>query len=201
MLTLLQEKLPALTGAQHAMLLRYYALIVEGNKRVNLTAITDAAEVVDKHFCDSLLAEAYIEHNARCIDIGTGAGFPGVPLLIARPDIHMTLLDSLQKRVRFLEETLGELGLLANVVHARAEDAAKMPAHREQYDIALSRAVAPLPVLLELCVPFVRVGGCTLCMIPCHTEYGARNIIRAKKIKPTPPRYPRKAGEPARKPL
>ena len=226
MIALLQEKLPQLSASQHAKLCAYYELLLAGSKRMNLTAITDAREVADKHFVDSLLALPYMKQGASCIDIGTGAGFPGIPLLIARQDIQMTLLDSLQKRVRFLEETLAALGLRATLVCARAEDAGRRGEHRERYDIALSRAVAPLPVLLELCTPFVRVGGaalnykgpgaeeeiaaaqnagkllnCELDVLVCKSAYGARNIVRAAKRKSTPACYPRRAGDPAREPL
>ncbi len=226
MRTLLDEKLPSLTAAQRDKLAAYFDLLIQANERMNLTAITAPDEAADKHFVDSLLALAYIPQGASCIDVGTGAGFPGIPLLIARPDLRMTLLDSLNKRVAFLQETLAALGLTAACIHARAEDAAKSPPHRGVYDIALSRAVAPLPVLLELTVPFLRVGGVSICYkgsaareeaqsaqsackaLNCTLEfkefslpYGERTLILAKKTGPTPARYPRKAGEPSRKPL
>lgn len=226
MRALLDEKLPSITAAQRDKLAAYFDLLVIANERMNLTAITAPAEAADKHFVDSLLALAYIPQGASCIDVGTGAGFPGIPLLIARPDLRMTLLDSLNKRVAFLEETLATLGLCATCLHARAEDAAKTQPHRGAYDIALSRAVAPLPTLLELTVPFLRTGGISICYkgsaaheeaesaqtackaLNCTLEladfsmpYGERTLILAKKTGPTPARYPRKAGEPGRKPL
>ncbi|HWR23301.1 MAG TPA: 16S rRNA (guanine(527)-N(7))-methyltransferase RsmG [Feifaniaceae bacterium] len=226
MLTILKEKLPDLSDMQRERLARYYELIVKGNETMNLTAIVSPEEAADKHFADSLLALPYLPQNARCIDVGTGAGFPGIPLLIARPDLQMTLLDSLNKRVRFLEDTLQTLELRAQCVHARAEDAARTAAHREAYDIALSRAVAPLPALLELTAPFLNVGGVSVCYKGRNAEeeleaaknaanilhftlsavsfsmpYGERALIFAKKTAPTPGAYPRKAGEAARKPL
>ena len=226
MLMLLKEKLPELTDAQREQLTQYFDLLVKGNETMNLTAIVSPEDAADKHFVDSLLALPYLPQNARCIDVGTGAGFPGIPLLIARPDLEMTLLDSLNKRVRFLEDTLHALHLHAQCVHARAEDAAKNASHREAYDIALSRAVAPLPVLLELTAPFLKVGGVSICYkgksaeeeiesarnaakllhfslsaVPFSMPYGERALIFAKKTAPTPKAYPRKAGEAARKPL
>ena len=226
MLTLLREKLPGLTEAQHKQLALYFDLLVQGNEKMNLTAIVSPEEAVDKHFVDSLLALPYLPKGARCIDVGTGAGFPGIPLLIARPDLNMTLLDSLNKRVQFLKDTLLGLQLHAQCVHARAEDAAKGAPHRESYDIALSRAVAPLPVLLELTAPFLKVGGVSICykgknaaeeidaaknaakllnytlsVVSFPMSYGDRALILAKKTAPTGKAYPRKAGEAARKPL
>lgn len=223
---LLREGLPYLNEIQRQQLETYYELLLEGNARMNLTALTEPGDVIEKHFIDCLLPRDSIPQGANCIDIGTGAGFPGIPLLIARPDIRMTLLDSLHKRVHFLRETLAALGLTADCVHARAEDAAQDPVHRGRYDIALSRAVAPLPVLLELSVPFVRVGGVAiaykgrqageeiqaarhacdvlgvaLSATTYEMPYGTRAIVYAKKQKATPPRYPRRAGEPGRKPL
>lgn len=226
MLTLLQEKLPQLSAIQREQLALYFTLLVKGNEKMNLTAITSPEEAADKHFVDSLLALPYLPQGARCIDVGTGAGFPGIPLLIARPDLQMTLLDSLNKRVQFLKETLSVLGLRAACIHARAEDAAKGAPHREAYDIALSRAVAPLNVLLEWTSPFLRVGGVSICykgksapeeaaaagnaakLLNCGLRieafsmpYGERALVLAKKIAPTPKAYPRKAGEASKKPL
>ncbi len=226
MLTLLKEKLPSLTDMQREQLALYFELLVKGNEKMNLTAIVSPEDAVDKHFVDSLLALPHLQQFARCIDVGTGAGFPGIPLLIARPDLNMTLLDSLNKRVQFLQDTLHELHLHAQCVHARAEDAAKGAPHRERYDIALSRAVAPLPVLLELTAPFLKVGGVSICykgknaeeeiesagnaakilglslsVVPFSMPYGERALVLAKKTAPTPRAYPRKAGEAARKPL
>lgn len=203
----------------------YYNLLVQWNEKINLTAITEHEAVYQKHFQDSLLAVDYIPKNAKVIDIGTGAGFPAVPLMIARPDLKFTLVDSLNKRIVFLQQLLNELGLSASLIHARAEDLGRNKAHREGYDIALSRAVAQLPVLLELCVPLLRVGGSAICykgdceqelidsknasaVLGCQLDsvdvsrqWGRRTLVFAKKIKKTPSAYPRKAGTVQSKPL
>ena len=150
---------PDLTKRQAESFELYYELLTEWNGRINLTAITEKEDVARKHFVDSLAAADLLPDGAACIDVGTGAGFPGVPLLILRPDLHMTLLDSLQKRLGFLDELLRRLGLTAELVHARAEDAGRDPKRRERYDAVLSRAVSPLPVLLELTTPFLKTGG------------------------------------------
>ncbi len=144
----------------------YSDLLREWNERMNLTAITRPEEVAVKHFLDSLSPLRCIkpEQGAAVIDVGTGAGFPGIPLLIVRPDIRLTLLDSLNKRLIFLQEVLRALSLDAQTVHARAEEAGKNPEFREQYDIAVSRAVAPLNVLCEYCLPFVKPCGRFLAM-------------------------------------
>ena len=197
---------------------RYYELLVEWNEKMNLTAIREPQEVLYKHFYDCLLLFKHIElkENASVIDVGTGAGFPGLVLKIARPDIKLTLLDGLQKRLTFLNAVLDELGLDAETVHLRAEDGGKNPQYREQYDIACARAVAALPVLSEYCIPFVRVGGqfvamkgataaegaykilgCEKPTIICENlrENEARAFIVAKKISQTPPKYPRMGGK------
>ena len=138
----------------------YATLLVDWNTRMNLTAITDPVGVVLKHFVDSLTAAPLLPGGAfSLIDVGTGAGFPGVPLAILRGDIQLTLLDSLNKRLVFLEELCRAVGVKAVRVHARAEDGARDPALREQFDVACARAVAGMPVLTELCLPFVKVGG------------------------------------------
>lgn len=144
----------------------YAGLLKEWNEKINLTAITQPEEVAVKHFLDSLSPLRYIElpKNASVIDVGTGAGFPGIPLLIVRPDIKLTLLDSLNKRLVFLNEVLRVLGLTAETVHARAEEAGINQNYRENYDIAVSRAVAPLNVLCEYCLPLVKPGGKFLSM-------------------------------------
>lgn len=215
----------ALTAEQAERFERYFALLTEWNRTRNLTAITEPEAVAEKHFFDSLAALPLLAPGARCIDVGTGAGFPGIPLLIVRPDLSLTLLDALQKRVEFLEAALDALGLSATCLHLRAEDAGRSPAHRARYDAALTRAVAPLPVLLELTVPLVRVGGrsiaykgdaaeelsaaenacrtlrCTCESLPIEAAYGARTLVVATKQAETPGRYPRKAGTPSRQPL
>lgn len=204
---------------------KYYVHLVETNKKFNLTAITEMEDVVTKHFADSLLPlqAEIIPENAICADVGTGAGFPGVPLAMLRPDIHMTLIDSLKKRLTFLDE-VSELTATLNceTVHARAEDHAKS-GNREKYDIVLSRAVSRLATLTELCLPLVKVGGKMVALKSrSATEelaeaqkviellggkaeqiYGTeeRNLVIITKIIPTPPIYPRKAGTPEKFPI
>lgn len=218
--------MPKLTHTQLKQFTEYYNLLLEWNGRINLTRITEPNEVAQKHFADSVLGAELIPHGARAVDVGTGAGFPGVPLKIIRPDIELVLVDSLGKRIRFLDELLSRLGISAVTIHARAEDAARKPDLREGFDIALSRAVAPMNVLSELTLPFVKVGGASLMykgsgardelalcanafkVLGCRAElndyevsWGARTIVRAKKIAPTPKKYPRKAGSIEKAPL
>ena len=216
---------PDLTSEQAERFEAYYALLIECNRTRNLTAITEPYDVAEKHFFDSLAAAPLLKSGAKCIDVGTGAGFPGIPLLIIRPDLQMTLLDALNKRIEFLEFTLERLGLAAACVHMRAEDAGRSARFRQTFDAALTRAVAPLPVLLELTVPLVRVGGqsiaykgdaaaeiadaetacrtlrCALKTVPVEATYGARTLVVATKQAETPGKYPRKAGTPAKQPL
>lgn len=139
----------------------YEKLLVEWNEKMNLTAITEHSEVVIKHFADSLFGLKFIKDSSSVIDVGTGAGFPGVPLKIARPDIKLTLLDSLNKRLNFLTEVKNQLSLSdVTCIHSRAEDGAKMGSHlRENFDVATSRAVANLSVLCEYCLPYLKRGG------------------------------------------
>ena len=208
----------------------YMNLLIEWNEKINLTAITNPDEIIIKHFIDSITIDKYIEKNNRIIDVGTGAGFPGIPLSILRDDLDITLMDSLNKRIKFLDE-VRELNHLNNIstIHGRAEELGKNKSFREKYDIATSRAVAPLNVLLEYMLPFVKVGGYYICMKGSNvedeiansktalsklkgkiekietfklpdTEYG-RNIIIIKKIENTPSKYPRKPGTPAKEPL
>ena len=203
----------------------YQRLLLEWNEKMNLTAITDPVEVARKHFADSLAALPYLQPGTKVIDVGTGAGFPGVPLLILRPELQLTLADSLQKRLTFLDALLQELGLRARLVHGRAEDLGQNRLYREQFDAALSRAVAGLPVLLELTTPFVKVGGAAIAykgdaaeelekaksaafllhvqlrQVELASDLGKRCLIFADKKAPTPKAYPRKAGTPNRKPL
>ncbi len=223
---MLKERLPYLNDNQLRAMAEYYTLLIQGNERMNLTAITDAMDAADKHFVDSLLALPHIPQGAICMDVGSGAGLPGIPLLIARPDIRVTFLDSLQKRIGFIKETLAALGLAADCIHMRAEDAGRAFQYREKFDIVLARAVAPLNVLLELTAPFLRTGGkgiaykgkqyqeemenaahaakelrCGLRAVTAPCAYGERALVFYEKNAPTPKRYPRKAGEPARMPL
>ncbi|MCL2670442.1 MAG: 16S rRNA (guanine(527)-N(7))-methyltransferase RsmG [Clostridiales bacterium] len=198
---------------------------MEWNGKINLTAIKEPRDVMQKHFADSLATLPYLPQGAKIVDVGTGAGFPGVPLLIVRPDLRVTLCDSLQKRIKFLELLCRELDIKAELVHARAEDLGQNPKHREKYDFALTRAVASLPVLLELTLPLVKVGGKSLCykgeaaeelqaarsalrvlhasaqVQPIPSEWGLRNLIICTKNALTDKQYPRKAGTPGKNPL
>lgn len=209
---------------------KYAYLLVETNKTLNLTAITEPDEIVTKHFADclSVLTEVDFKSNAKVIDVGTGAGFPGIVLLIARPDLQITLMDSTKKRLTFVESVIAELGLTANVVHSRAEEAGKDPAFREKYDIVTARAVANMNVLSEYCIPFLKKGGIFAAMkgakaaqeltsakgalkllggAPLSAKEfilpncGERTIICVKKISQTPPKYPRPSAQIAKKPL
>lgn len=207
----------------------YYALLIEWNQKFNLTAITEEHEVITKHFLDSVLPHKRLPQNAAVIDVGSGAGFPGIPLKIIRPDIKLTMLDSLLKRVGFLNHAVSELKLSNSVaIHSRAEDFA-LAGGRECFDVCVSRAVARLATLSEICLPFVKVGGM---FIPSKSsEVGLElkecekavavlggkiegldefniaeiNAYRAfpviKKIKPTPKQYPRTKNLPKTKPI
>ena len=203
----------------------YQRLLAEWNEKMNLTAITDPVEVAEKHFADSLAALPYLKPSMAIIDVGTGAGFPGIPLLIMMPELQLTLADSLQKRLTFLDALLKELGLQADLVHGRAEDLGQNRLYRERFDAALSRAVASLPVLLELTTPFLKVGGAAIAykgdgaeemknarsaafllhvalrQVDLASDLGKRCLIFADKKAPTPRAYPRKAGTPNKKPL
>lgn len=223
---LIHRYIPEADGAQIDKFARYFALLAAWNERMNLTAITGAEEVVAKHFADSLLPMARVKEGARCIDVGTGAGFPGIPLLIMRGDLSMTLLDSLNKRLVFLKALLEELNLQAALVHARAEDAGRDPAHRGQYDVALTRAVAGASALMEWTAPLLKTGGVSLMYkgpkadeelasaaraakilrleaqtLKFEVPWGERHVIEANKLAPTPKEYPRKAGAAAKSPL
>ena len=222
---ILKQALPRADDAALERFEIYHRLLGEWNERMNLTAITDPQEVAQKHFADSLAALPYLKPGMRAIDVGTGAGFPGVPLLIMEPKLDMTLADSLQKRLTFLEALLKALGLTATLVHGRAEDLGQNKLYREQFDAATSRAVANLPVLLELTTPFVKVGGSAIAYkgdaaeelenarsaafllhvklrsVELSSSLGKRCLVFADKIAPTPKAYPRKAGTPNKKPL
>ena len=209
---------------------KYAQMLVETNKTLNLTAITEPGEIVSKHFVDCLSVFKFVDFpkGAKVIDVGTGAGFPGVVLLIARPDLNITLLDSTKKRLSFVEAVVGELGLNADIVHMRAEEAGKADDYREQYDIALARAVANMQTLSEYCLPFIKKGGIFAAMkgakaaqeleaaqgavrklggeIIKSEEFtlhlcGERTILKVKKISQTPPKYPRPSAQISKKPL
>ena len=210
----------------------YYQLLIEWNEKINLTAITDPQEVAVKHMIDSLSCyeQQYFPSDCHVIDVGTGAGFPGLPLKIYRPDIHLTLFDSLKKRLTFLQQVVSDLKLSEiNLIHARAEEGSRKRELREQYDVVLSRAVARLNVLSELCLPFVKVGGYFIALKGAQYESeraeaeqavailggkivavkpvklpgldDKRAIIYIRKEHHTPTTYPRKAGIPEKKPL
>lgn len=207
---------------------KYMNTLVEWNEKMNLTAITEPNEVIKKHFVDCLSILKYIPKQGKVIDVGTGAGFPGIPLKIAESSLDITLLDSLNKRVNFLNEVINIINLeKIKAVHSRAEEYA-VGENREAYDVAVSRAVAELPTLLEYLMPYVKVGGICICMKgPKATEeleksrkaievLGGRfekieninidenmerNIIIIKKVKHTPNKYPRKAGKPSKEPI
>lgn len=205
-------------------------LLLEWNEKVNLTAITDHQEILVKHFIDSLSIIPYIKENDRILDIGTGAGFPGIPLKIALSQNSFTLLDSLNKRINFLNYIIGELNL-SNIqaIHGRAEEFCKLNDNREKYEVVVSRAVAKLNTLLEYMLPFVKVGGICICMKSIDIENEleeadkaikilggqidrihtiklgstdiSRKIVVIKKIKETPKKYPRKPGTPTKEPI
>lgn len=202
----------------------YYRFLVSESEKYNLTAITEHDEVWCKHFADSMLGSKFVPHGASLVDVGCGAGFPSVPLAIARPDIRPTLVDSLTKRVNFCTELCGKLGVSANVVHARAEDFAKD--NRQRFDVAVARAVAPLNILLEYLAPLVRVGGSVVAYKTDESEVvlakNAANILgltfvsanrfvlpdgsnrcllEYKKVKNTPLVYPRGQNKPRKCPL
>jgi 16S rRNA (guanine527-N7)-methyltransferase len=216
---------------QTGQFMEYYRLLISWNEVINLTAITELKEVVVKHFIDSLAIVKAINPSCdRIIDVGTGAGFPGIPIKLMFPGINMVLLDSLNKRIRFLDEVISKLDL-ANIstVHGRAEDLGRDSLHRGQYDICVSRAVARLAVLAEYCIPFVKQGGSFVAYKSGNVEeelreaagavrlLGAdiekvnefiipgtdirRTLIVIRKTKDTPAKYPRTAGKAAREPL
>ena len=203
-------------------------MLVEWNSKMNLTAITEPDDIVLKHFIDSITPLSYfnIENGADIIDVGCGAGFPSLPLLIARPDLKVTFFDALEKRLKFIDAVLDELGLNGNLVHGRAEDFGNNADFREQYGYAFTRAVAPLNVLAEYCLPFVKVGGSYISMKGADDEIelgtnaihelggeieqavslklsngDCRNLISIKKISQTSPKYPRKTKKISSKPL
>lgn len=219
-----------LTEKQIEQFLKYYEMLIEKNKVMNLTAITEYDEVIEKHFLDSIsLCQVYdLSKPVKILDMGTGAGFPGVPLKIAFPEVEITLADSLNKRIKFLDEVVAELGLeKVTTVHSRAEELARNKEHRESYDLVVSRAVANLSTLGEYCIPFVKTGGNFISYKSgeIDEELNAagraikilggqikdvykfdlsdqkRSFVTIEKIKTTPKTYPRKAGTPSKEPL
>lgn len=219
-----------ITNEQAEKFYLYTNMLLEWNEKINLTAITERDEIIQKHFIDSLTINKYVNENASVIDVGTGAGFPGIPLKIVRDDINVTLLDALNKRINFLNEII-EQNELTNIetIHARAEEAGKNKNLRESFDIATSRAVAPLNILVEYLLPLVKIGGKCICMKGSNAKEEIENsknainilggkiekieelelpnsdikrtIIVIKKEKSTPSKYPRKAGTPSKMPI
>lgn len=208
----------------------YMNLLIEWNQKINLTAITEPKEIILKHFIDSLTINKYIQQKSTLADVGTGAGFPGIPLKILRPDIKVTLVDSLNKRINFLNEVIEKLNLEDIVtVHSRIEDFGKNKSYREKFDYVTARAVANLAVLSEYLIPIAKIGGKCVCMKGSNVEEEitsgknainvlggklekvdefvlpdsdiSRNVIILSKIKNTPARFPRKAGMPSKEPL
>ena len=221
-----------LSGGQMEQFCHYYELLIEENKKINLTALTTAQDVAVKHFVDSLSAydENVFRTCKKVVDIGSGAGFPGIPLKIFDDKLEVVLLDSLGKRIKFLKKVVDELKLNdVKCVHGRAEDAAREEKMREKFDVAVVRAVAPLNIVLEYSLPFVKIGGNVVALkgqkvwdeikesqnavkilggenvntreikLPMCNE--TRIIVTINKTKTTPKQYPRKAGTPTKKPL
>lgn len=214
-----------LTENQYEQFQKYFELLVEWNEKMNLTAITDESGVALKHFADSLSLLNFVDipQNSSLADVGTGAGFPGVVLKIARPDIKLTLIDSLNKRLVFLGEVCAQLGIEAELIHSRAEDGARDEKLRESFDFAVSRAVARMNVLSEYCLPYVKVGGafCAMKGAKANEEFkeslnaintlggklenkyffelpengGERAIAVVRKVRNTPQKYPRQSGK------
>lgn len=214
-----------LTENQYEQFQKYFELLAEWNEKMNLTAITDESGVALKHFADSLSLLNFVDipQNSSLADVGTGAGFPGVVLKIARPDIKLTLIDSLNKRLVFLGEVCAQLGIEAELIHSRAEDGARDEKLRESFDFAVSRAVARMNVLSEYCLPYVKVGGafCAMKGAQANEEFkeslnaintlggklenkyffelpengGERAIAVVRKVKNTPQKYPRQTGK------
>lgn len=205
----------------------YAQFLIEYNEKVNLTAILDPMEILRKHFIDSIIISKYVDipKNSSIIDVGTGAGFPSVPLKLMRDDLKLALLDSLNKRIEFLNQLCDRLNIEAEFIHGRAEDVAKEDEYREKFDFSCARAVANLSLLSEYCIPFVKVGGQFISMkgpsedlsegenavhilggeIEKLSEYELfgekRRIVHVKKISQTPPKYPRNSSQIKKKQL
>ena len=220
------------TDKQIEQFMKYYDLLIEKNKVMNLTAITDLNEVMTKHFLDSVLISNVLDMSdySTLVDMGTGAGFPGIPIKILFPHLKVTLIDSLNKRLKFLNDVISELELdKIETVHGRAEDLGHNDLYREKYDLCVSRAVANLSTLSEYCIPFIKKSGVfasykasdseeeinisknaitilggsisKICEIDLPGTEVKRNIVIIKKDKCTPKKYPRKAGTPSKEPL
>ncbi|MFI8687880.1 16S rRNA (guanine(527)-N(7))-methyltransferase RsmG [Rossellomorea sp. NPDC077527] len=228
----LEEKGISLSSEQLHQFERYYELLVEWNEKMNLTAITEKEDVYLKHFYDSVSAAFYVDFNEvqSLCDVGAGAGFPSIPIKICFPHLHISIVDSLNKRITFLNHLSDELGLEnTNFYHDRAETFGKNKAHREKYDMVTARAVARMSVLSELCLPLVKKGGSFVAMKASNVneelsnakkaigtlggqtdkmysfvlpeEESERNIVKINKVKETPNKYPRKPGTPNKLPL
>ena len=209
---------------------KYAEMLIETNKSFNLTAIKEPDDVTVKHFADCLAIFKYVDipENAKIIDVGTGAGFPGLVMKLFRPDIQMTFLDSTKKKLGFIENVLNECGVSGEILHMRAEEAAQLSKYRENFDFATARAVAALPVLSEYCLPFVKVGGTFISMKSAESneeisegkkaisilggnieedivfdlvENMPRRIIKIKKNSQTPTKYPRPSAQISKKPI
>ncbi len=221
---------PDLNQKQLELFYNYMQLLLEWNEKINLTTITNPDEIILKHFVDSMTIVKYINNESKIVDVGTGAGFPGIPLKIAKPETNITLLDSLNKRLNFLQEVIIRLNLKdINTIHARVEEAGQNKQYRENFDIAMSRAVASLNVLAEYMLPLVKIGGKCICMKSYDIEEEIQNSKRAieilggkietieelilpntdikrkiiviKKVNNTPGKYPRKPGTPSKEPI
>ncbi|RNB79982.1 16S rRNA (guanine(527)-N(7))-methyltransferase RsmG [Brevibacillus nitrificans] len=221
-----------LTERQMTQFDQFFHLLVEWNEKMNLTGITEEGQVYNKHFYDSITPAFYFPFDKAesVVDIGGGAGFPSIPLKICFPHLKMTIIDSLNKRMNFLQHVASELGLEnVNPVHGRAEERGQEPAHREKYDLVVARAVARMNLLSEFCLPFAKVGGHFVALkgaemtlelneakkaiktlggktrkvetFQLMEEAGERNIVVVEKVEATPKSYPRKAGIPAKKPI
>ncbi|KAA0566099.1 16S rRNA (guanine(527)-N(7))-methyltransferase RsmG [Rossellomorea aquimaris] len=230
--SMLEEKGISLSPQQLNQFERYYELLVEWNEKMNLTAITEKEDVYLKHFYDSISAAFYVDFTqvTTLCDVGAGAGFPSIPLKICYPHLHISIVDSLNKRITFLNHLSDELGLEnTNFYHDRAETFGKNKAHREKYDMVTARAVARMSVLSELCLPLVKTGGLFVAMKASNVkeelsnakkaigmlggqtdkmysfvlpeEESERNIVKIDKVKETPNKYPRKPGTPNKLPL
>ena len=216
-----------LSREQYEKLSIYAEFLVEYNEKVNLTAITEPMEILRKHFIDSILLTKYVDIplNSTLIDVGTGAGFPSVPIKIYRPDIKITLLDSLNKRIDYLKQLCDKIEIDAEFIHGRAEDFSKKEEYREKFDFSCARAVANMALLSELCIPFVKRNGCFVAMkgpnedislganavtvlagmIEKEIEYKLfdedRKIVLVRKISQTPSKYPRNSSQIKKKTL
>ena len=222
------QKYADLNDEQVEKFKKYFELLIEWNEKINLTSITKENDVITKHFADSLSIQKYIKYNSKVIDVGTGAGFPGIPLKISNNTLEITLLDSLNKRINFLNTIIQELHMeKINAIHGSAVYFGHDSNHREKYDYAVCRAVAKLNVLAEYMLPYLKIGGYFICMKgpnieeeietaqkalrilggkiekieSFELEENQRNIIIIKKEKSTPKNFPRKSGIPSKQPI